>query len=317
MPQAPQPPSLDLKASLKKPIQWAFSAGLLTAVISLFMPNYYKSEARLLPVDPNASGMGGLAAAAAAFGVNVGGAGGSDANFVDILKSRWLKENLLNTEFRFQARSWRFGAKRPHQGTLYTYLEAKNMDRAVRQLDDILAATKDIKSNVITLAAETLSPELSQQVARRATELLNQFVVENSRTRGTEKATFAEARLTDARREMGQAEAAFQAFLESNRNYQMSGDPAVRLRGARLEAELNLRRQLVTTLAMNREQSLLDAKNDVPILNVLDEGNLPIEKSKPVRSRLVLLAAFLVGVATWAWQNRQWIKTRLRADEQA
>jgi hypothetical protein len=190
------------------------------------------------------------------------------------------------------------------------------MDRAVRTLDGILNATKDLKSNVITLSAETTSPDLSQAIVHRATDLLNQFVVQHSRTRGTEKAAFAEARLADARHEMDLAEGTFKSFLEGNRNYQTSADPAVRLRGARLEAELNLRRQLVSTLALNREQSLLDAKNDVPILNVLDAGNLPIEKSKPARSIIVLLVTFLVSLGSWTWLNRDWVKARLLADDE-
>ena len=306
------PPVLDLKASLKKPTQLAFAAGMLAALISIFVPNHYKSEARVLPVDASAGGgMGGLAVAAAAFGVSVGGNGSSDANFVDILNSRWLKENILNTEFRFRARSWRFGPEKVHKESLFVYLEQKNMDRAVKALGDVLKTSKDIKSNLIILSAETLSPELSQQVVQRATELLNQFVIQNSRTRGAEKAAFAEARLTEARRWMDDAEAAFRVFLESNRSYQVSSDPAVRLRGARLESELNLHRQLVTTLAMNREQSLLDAKNDMPILNVMDPGNLPIEKSYPSRSMFVLAAAFLVFSGSWGWWQREWLKMRM------
>ena len=305
-------PILDFKASLKRPAKLALIAGVTTAVVSLFMPNYYKSEAKLLPVDSSNSGaMGNLAAAAAAFGVGIGASGGSDANFVDILNSRWLAERVLDSEFTFHGRSWRFGADQPHQETLYAYLHPANMDRAVKTLNSILNATKDLKSNVITLTAETKSPELSQEIVRRATDLLNQFVVQNSRTRGSEKADFAKARLADARHQMGEAEASFRDFLEKNRNYQLSSDPAVRLEGARLEAELNLRRQLVTTLAVNREQSLLDAKNDIPILNILDAGSLPIEKSKPVRSRIVLLVVFLVGLGVWSWENRAWLRSRL------
>jgi hypothetical protein len=148
-------------------------------------------------------------------------------------------------------------------------------------------------------------------VVQKATALLNQFVVNNGRTRGSEKAAFTEARLADMRQEMGQAEVAFRSFLESNRNYQMSADPAVRLRGARLEAELNLRRQLVTTLAINREQALLDAKNDAPIVNVLDAGNLPVEKNRPKRGQIVLAVFFSVFVFMWAWQNREPLKQRL------
>ncbi len=311
------PATLDLKASLKRPAKLALAVGVLTAVVSLFMPNYYKSDARLLPVDAKGSGgLGNLSAAAAAFGVAIPGGEGSDANFVDILQSRWIKENLLKTPFRFHARGWRFGADTLRQETLYTYLNPANMDRAVKALDTILSANRDLKSKVITLSAETTSPELSQAIVQRATELLNQFVLEKSRTRGSEKADFAQQRLSDARQKMDQAEATFRAFLESNRNYQTSGDPAVRLKGARLEAELNLRRQLVTTLAINREQALLDAKNDIPILNILDAGNLPIDKSKPHRSTIVLLVVLLSGLGAWGWENREWIRERLLADDE-
>lgn len=312
------PPILNLRASLKKPIRWAMAAGLVTALISLFLPNYYKSEARLLPVEASAAGgIGGLAAAAAAFGVGIGGNGGSDANFVDILNSRWLLENLLDRKavFNYHVRKWRFGKECLESGSLYDYLGKDNMDSAVRALDAILDVKKDLKSNVITLSAETKSPELSQEVVHKALDLLNRFVTQNTRSRGAEKAAFAEARLVDARLEMDRSEVLFKDFLEVNRNYQSSAEPSVRLKGARLEAELNLRRQIVSTLALNREQSLLDAKNDVPILNLLDAGNLPIEKSKPVRSMFVIFTAFIIGIVVWGWQNWQWIQWQLRSDE--
>ena len=310
------PPTLDLKASLRKPLQWAFAAGLLTAVITLFLPNYYKSEARLLPVESKGIGgnLGGLASAAAAFGVSVPGGDSSDANFVDVLNSRWLKEQLLRTEFQYHTRSWRFGAERLETGTLYAYVDEKNMDRAVKELGSVLSAARDLKSKVITLSAETQSPELSQLIVQRAGKLLEVFLQEKGRTRGGAKALFAEARLADARSEMDQAEDAFRRFLEGNRNYHTSGDPSVRLKGSRLETELRLRQQLVSAIAMNREQALMEEKNDIPILNMLDPGNLPIDKSRPVRSRIVLLLAFLTGAAAWAWQCRDWIKARLLAD---
>jgi len=193
-------------------------------------------------------------------------------------------------------------------------MEAKNIDRATTGLRTIFQVSKDNKTKVITLKAETPSPELSQQIVKRATDLLNQFVVSNNRTRGSEKADYAASRLSEARHEMDLAENTLRTFLESNRNFLTSSEPAVRLKGARLEAELNLRRQLVVTLAMNREQSLLDAKNDVPILNILDQGNLPIEKSRPSRAAIVIMWSMIAGLSTWAWNNRQWIRDAIAND---
>ena len=297
---------------MKQPAQWAIGVGLITALYSLTMPNYYKSEVRLLPVESKGtSSLGNMASAAAAFGISLPGGDGGDANFVDILNSRWLREQLLNTEFQYSIRAWHFGANKSQRKTLYSYLEAKNMDRAIKGVGSFLTVSRDLKSKVISISAETPSPELSQGIVQTATKLLEAFNREKSRTRGGAKAAFAEARLLDARAEMKEAEDAFRYFLEVNRNYQSSSDPGVRLKGTRLETELRLRQQLVTSISLNREQALLEEKNDIPILNTLDPGNLPIDKSKPVRFLIVLLAMVLTGTVSWIWLHRDWVRERL------
>jgi len=317
MNEATPSPQLDLKASLKQPLRWALAAGLLTALVSLFLPNYYKSEAHLLPVESKGIGgnLGGLASAAAAFGVSVPGGEGNDANFVDILNSRSMKEQLLLMKFSYHRRSWLFGTERAEVGTLFDYLGEKNPSRALRKLGQVLVASRDFKTKIISVSAETRSPELSQLLVQKSLTQLEAFLKEKGRTRGSAKADFAEARLAEARREMDATEEAWRRFLEVNRNYQSITDPAVRLKGARLENELRLRQQLVTTLAMNREQALLEEKNDIPILNVMDGADLPTEKSRPGRSILVLAAFALAGLGTWSFRNRNWVMARLFPDE--
>ncbi len=222
-----------------------------------------------------------------------------------------MMEELLRTSFTFTARHWRFGSAVPHSGTLYAYLKPKDMDAAVRKAASMVSANRDIKTKVINIYADTPSPELSQLLARRARELLERFVQEKGRTRGGHKAMFAAARLQEARGEMAQAEAEFGRFLDRNRNFLTSPDPVTRLTGLRLEGELKLRQNLVATLAVGREQALMEEKNDIPILNVLNGGNLPIRPSGPDRP-LAMAAAFLVvGAVAGAWVNRAWLKERL------
>ena len=301
-----------LYRGLKCPLQVGVTAAILTALTVLFLPNYYKSEARVLPIDAGLrSNLGGLAAAAAAFGVSMPGGENPDANLIDILNSRTLRERLLETEFSFRERPWRFGAERTYQMTLDAYLETRSRDESVERVGKIIRASRDLKTKVITLTAETRSPELSQQLVRRTLALLEAFLLEKGRTRGSAKAVFAEQRLGEARREMNLVEEDFRRFLNANRNYAVSADPSVRLEGLRLEAELKLRQQLVATLSINREQALMEEKNDIPILSVLDPGNLPIDKSRPFRMRMVLLAFLVSGLGVWSWLNRDWIKSRL------
>jgi uncharacterized protein involved in exopolysaccharide biosynthesis len=162
---------------------------------------------------------------------------------------------------------------------------------------------------------ETESPELSQQMVRKAVKSLDEFVLSKSRTKGGNKAIFTSQRLQEARASSLQAESEFREFINTNRNYSTSSDPKVRLQGQRLENELKLRQQILTTLSLNHEQALLEEKNDMPIINVLDEGDLPLEKSGPARTLFVLAAAILSGLSTWLWQHRTSIRQRLFPEE--
>jgi uncharacterized protein YlbG (UPF0298 family) len=235
----------------------------------------------------------------------------ADANYVDILKSRAINDELLNTEFQFHERSWHFGKNELHRQTLYAYIQEKNMDRAVIKMGKVVTVSKDVKSKIISVDAETKSPELSQQIVEKLRERLENFVQVKNRTKGGEKARFAEARLAESRREMAMAEERFRQFLEGNRNFQTSPDPTIRLIGLRLEAELKLREQLVLTLSMNLEQSLLEEKNDIPIVNVLDSANLPIDEDSPKRIAIVLLSFLTVSIGAWMRLNYQWLRGRL------
>ena len=296
-----------------KSIKLGLAAAIIVAIISIFLPNFYRSTARILPADTNgSSGLGGqLASAAAAFGVGISGQETGDGNFVDILASRSIKEDLLMSEFKFHAKSSRFASEQFHQETLFHYLKCKNTEQGVLALGSILSVSRDLKSKVITVSAETKSQELSQEIVKKALQGLEQFVQVKGRTRGSEKARFTDARLKESKEDLARAEDTFRRFLEGNRGFQSSADPTVRLLGTRLEAEFKLRQQLVTTLALNREQALLDEKNDLPIVNMLDDANLPIGKSRPQRASMVLLSFFAVLLASFGIQNRKWILERL------
>lgn len=298
---------------IQRPMQAGLVVGLLMALVTLCLPNQYKSEARVLPGDSRSGGGGMAAAAAAAAGVSIPGSEGPDAAYVDILNSRSLREALLLTKFSFRIRSWYLGPSVTREQTLYDYLEKKNMDRAIKALKDRITVTRDLKSKLITLAVETESPELSQQITQALVHLLDDFVVSKARTRGGAKAAFSGRRLIEARNELAQAEESFRAFLDGNRNYLLSPDPSVRLKGTRFDNELKLRTQILSTLAIGREQALLEEKNDMPILNVLDAGNLPIDKSGPARGTLTLSISLLAACAAAGWIHRDSLKDFLRA----
>lgn len=310
MPSSPLPPRLAER--LGTPLRAGLLCGFAMACLSLLAPNQYRSEARLLPASArNASSLSSLLTAAAAFGVNLPSAEGGDANYEDILQSHGLRERLLATSFRFRTRIAHVGPWRERQETLAQFLDEANPDRSLRRLNDMMRVNRDLKTKLVTVTVETPSPELSQQIAQKAIEYLEAFLLQKGQRSGESKAGFAARALKEAQEAERQAESAFRTFLEGNRFYAASLDPETRLRGARLEADLRLKNQLTVMHTLAHEQALLEEKNDVPSLNILDRGNLPYEKSRPTRSVWVLLAALLGGAATWGWQHRTWIRDRV------
>lgn len=299
-------------ALLREPFKWGSAGALVFAVISLGLPNQFTSVASILPMEARSMGtLSSVIGAAAAMGIPVGAQDGAENNYTDILQSRWLGERLLTEQFTFHYRAWRFGRLQERQETLLAFLEADNLDRGMRALPEVLFISRDIKSKVLVVKATTNSQDLSQALTQRAIELLEVFLREKVKTRGGGKAAFAKARLSEAWKEMALAEEATRQFLDVNRNAQASQDPAIRLKAARLEMELRLRQKLVVSIAENLEQALMEEKNDLPLLNILDAGNLPIEKSKPSRSVLVIFGFFACATGNLLWAHRAWVKKNL------
>ena len=281
------------------------------AALSLLMSNHYEAQVRILP-DTGSSSLGKLATLNQGLGlIGAGNLEDTTASYSDVLKSRWVSEQLLQKTYSYHESSWYFGSPKSHAQTLLDYLSEKNLDRGVKTMSSLLKIDKDQRTDLITLSVETKSPDLSQQVAHDALALLDTFLKTQNQTRGKAAAGFTEGRLKVAESDYKDAERQMAAFLGVNRNYGISQDPEVRLKGERLTMDLKLHQQLISTLTLNYEQALLQATNDTPVLNVLDDANLPIEKSRPHRALLVLLAMFLVGLSSWCFQSRTWLKALL------
>jgi uncharacterized protein involved in exopolysaccharide biosynthesis len=200
-----------------------------------------------------------------------------------------------------------FGPRVAKAMDLKTWLGVKSLDRASGKLRKLLDVQRDMKSGMITLSVTTQSPDLSARLVREYVSQLEEYLTYHNQTQAGAKAVFVAGRLRIAEAKSKEAEKDFQGFLTVNRNYQTSPDPVVRLMGSRLEADLSMRRLMVSNLNWSLEQALMDEKNDTPILNILDAGQDPDAKSGPPRL-LMVISASLGGIAlAFGWNRRHWL----------
>jgi uncharacterized protein involved in exopolysaccharide biosynthesis len=299
--------------TLKKALAWGLAAGLLTAGYTLTMPNQYTSEILVLPSNNGGSPLSALASAAGMLGV--GGLGKTDdAYYPDILTSRWLAGKLLDSTYHFTYKGWYFGAPQHRVQTIAAFLKAdtpQKRESALETVQDWLTATSDIKTGVLHIKVEAPSPELAQELTDRAADLLDEALKTRVQGGGSAKAAYAKARLAQAKEEVDRARQTLVSYAEAHRNLDQSPDPAVRAQGQALMAELALRQQIATNVALGYEQAELEARNNVPVLSRLSDAYLPAQKTKPRRSTMVLAAFFAVSAGLWLWLNRD----RLHIDD--
>lgn len=224
---------------------------VLTAGVSLLMPNYYKASATIF-VHSTGGKMSSLLASLPMAGLigSIGG-GGSAEYLMAYLKSRTMNDRIIK-RFGVASNTFIVGDK-PDPDIKY--------DEVLKIVEKMVAIDKD-KDGLITVSAETMSPELSAEIAGAYLEYLAFF----ARGPQKEKRLFVESQLEKVSRELEIAENEFKVFQDSKKVYSMEKqagamiDKLAELESERVKAEISLQMQ----------QSLLKASGNLPELVKLE-----------------------------------------------
>jgi LPS O-antigen subunit length determinant protein (WzzB/FepE family) len=109
-----------------------------------------------------------------------------------------------------------------------------------------------------------------------------------------EQREFIETRVEDAQAELLGAEDQLQRFLEQNRQFQDS--PQLQFEYERLQRQVAIKQQILTSLRRSYEEARIQEVNDTPVLTVIDAANIPKEKSSPKRKVIVAVSLLMGGM---------------------
>ncbi|RKX28697.1 MAG: hypothetical protein DRP47_03615 [Candidatus Zixiibacteriota bacterium] len=260
---------------------------VLTALVVLLIPNQYKSVATLLPSGP-VDKMADLKSIA-----GLGGFTASDENsselFPTILTSQTVREIVLNTKYDFDNDGSTMSF------TLPEYFNIENRDKLHRELAKITSVSNDKKTGVITIAVETKYPAFSQAILTKYIAELESFNIHKRRSQAKESAKYLARELEKRKKELIVIEDSLLSYQQVNRDWMGTSDPFITMTVARFQRDLEIKNQAVFYLTGELEAAKLNAQKDVPIVRILDQPSLPIVKSGPARTAIVLL----VGVTTF------------------
>ena len=272
--------------------RWLIFFGVFVCVLTTFiytstLKQTYKAEATILPAEERdylTHLLGGVE--------NVS----RRSFYIDILKSVPVGKAVLEKMYAYPID----GENRT--GNLIDYFQAKTVGGALRALEAIANFKETGNTGVITISATTTSPELSAEVANEYVEQLKIYNAERRKSQTKEQLEFIGKRLEEIKRELEKAEEDLTEFKKRNRSLIASGgegmisfsSPELSMELSRLDREVSVKSDLFATLIRQYELARIEAKKEIPVIEVLNYAEPP---ERPVgRGRKVsLMISFVVG----------------------
>ena len=166
----------------------------------------------------------------------------------------------------------------------------------------IIEANVSLETNdmdgYVSLSVIAREPLLAAQVAQKAQELLQQYITVFKIEKATAQFNFIKERYIENKQEFQEAQEALAAFRDRNKNVTSA---RARTQEERLQSEYQLAFDVYSGLAQQMEQARIQVKEETPGFSIIKPVTVPLEKSKPQRSKILVIWIFLGGVIGIGW----------------
>jgi uncharacterized protein involved in exopolysaccharide biosynthesis len=284
-------------------VRLAVLGALIGLVSGLLRHRTYLTRVTFLPKGAEESASS-LALAASQFGLSLPTNSGEwwPAIYVEVLNSRSLLEPIVNDTFSVTEENGR-------RATMLELMKVRGATAEVRTARGIIAlrrliiATEDKKLGAVRVSAVTRWPSVSQALAEKLVDGVNQFNIEARRTLAAAERQFADTQAQEAERELRRAEDKLQSFLMRNR---VLAAPDLTFQRDRLQRDVSIWMQTYTSLLQSREQARLREVRNTPVITMIEGPRLPVLPEKRglgLRAVLGFLTGILLG-SLWVFGVR-------------
>jgi len=272
---------------------------LMIVYVSFFVDPIYTSTSKIMS-SSSGGGLSQAAGLAAQFGIPLS-TGKTETKWVypEIIKSRTLARLVLKRNFN---------TEESEKKTLMQILTSTNSKSRMKfETLEILAVNKflkminiseDKKTSILTLSINASEPILAARINKAVIEELDTHQRKYNKAKTSDAKKFILERIIDIEKELIAAEEDLKTFMDRNRRIENS--PALQLEQQRLEREVTVLIGVFTTLKQQLETTKIEEVKDSDYVIILDPPEIPMQRSKPNKKRMVLLALFLglgIGVA--------------------
>jgi uncharacterized protein involved in exopolysaccharide biosynthesis len=273
----------------------------LTIIYALFIAKpVYTSTAKIMSSSSGGS-MSQASGLAAQLGINIP-TGQSEPKWVypEIIKSRTLARSTLKRKFDTQE----FGQQIPLLQILTFGNEdpAFNLDTleilAVDKLLAMIDISEDSRTAIFTLTINASEPIFAAEVNQVLIEELDAQQRKYNKSKTSKTKQFIEERIIDTEKDLMAVEEDLKIFMDRNRRIENS--PALQLEQQRLGREVTVLTGVFTTLKQQLETTKIEEVKESDYVVILDPPEVPLERSKPNKKLIVILAGILgIGIGVF------------------
>ncbi len=298
---------------------------IVSAIIMLSIPNYYKCTVMLAPEMSGAKGGGALSGIASSFGINLGGANaGTDAIvptlYPDLMNSVTFRASLFpikihregeteamtyyeylkdgqNTPWWSQAKKAVFNIfAEPESGEdkVNTFKLTKEQSGVIMLIGEKVVCDVDNKTNVITIDVTDQDPLIAATMADSVQMHLQEFITDYRTSKARVDLAYNQKLFKESKARYEEARKRFANFSDANRNILFENKRSER---TDLENEMQLQYRAYSQIAAQLQLAEAKVQQETPAFTTLQPATVPIQKSGPKRTRNVILLMILAFMA--------------------
>ena len=274
---------------------------LVGVAAALLSPVVYSSSTTFINSQTESSSSSGLSGVASLVGINLGGmSSGSEippTMYPQMGESIEFKRALLNSyiDEKEQIKLEDFLAN--YNDIEKSVTENNNKlfiseyeDELFNIINDVISISVNQKDGFVTISANMPESEYAANTCINAREILQKTVINNKIKSAKQKLEYSEKQLASKRIEFEEIQNKLAYFNDSNLNLVTS---SVINEREKLEAEFQIINAVMIELSKQVEQRKLQVSEDTPVFSIIKEASMPVKRSSPKRTQMVLIFGFI------------------------
>ena len=165
-------------------------------------------------------------------------------------------------------------------------------------LSQAVSIDVDEQEGLVSISVELADRMVAAQLAQAATDLLQSNIISFKSQSARNNLDFIKRQFESKRQEFEHIQDSIAVFKDQNLNITST---LYQNQLTRLESQFTVTSSVFQELAGQVEQAKIQVNKDTPIFTIIEPVSIPLERSKPKRTMMVIIWTFLGGVFAVGW----------------